>query len=237
MSGLTALLEVQANDTTRDQLRHRRAHLPDRAALAELDGRRLSHQQRLAATFERQSDAARREARLDEQVGAMDHRVGDIERRMYSGEVSATRDLLAMSDEITAIKGRRSALDDDVLAVMEEGEQLTAELAELAVEGRELDGQRSGLLASIAADEVAIDQELDEVAARRAATVTEVPESVLSTYEALRARLGGTGAARLVGTSCTGCHLTLPAAEVARIKREPADAVVLCDQCGRILVQ
>ena len=49
--------------------------------------------------------------------------------------------------------------------------------------------------------------------------------------------LGGVGAARLVGPSCTGCHLTLPAQELDRIRREPPDALVFCDQCGRILVR
>lgn len=237
MGGLAALLDVQAHDTTADQLRHRRAHLPDRAALTELDARRRDYAERLAEAVARQADANRREARLDEQVGAMDQRVIDIERRMYSGEVTATRDLLAMTGEITAIKSRRSGLDDEVLAVMEEGESLAGELAELEAEGRRLEEERATLLAAISAAEAVIDQELAEVAARRNASVGDVPADVLAVYEALRAKLGGVGAARLVGTSCTGCHLTLPAAEVARIKREPADAVVLCDQCGRILVR
>ena len=237
MGGLAALLDVQAHDTTADQLRHRRAHLPDRAALAELDARRRDHAERLAEAVARQADANRREARLDEQVGAMDQRVIDIERRMYSGEVTATRDLLAMTGEITAIKSRRSGLDDEVLAVMEEGESLAGELGELEAEGRRLEEERATLLAAISAAEAVIDQELAEVAARSNASVGDVPADVLAVYEALRAKLGGVGAARLVGTSCTGCHLTLPAAEVARIKREPADAVVLCDQCGRILVR
>lgn len=237
MAGLTELLDVQAHDTAGDQLRHRRANLPDRAAFAELEGRRRAHDERMAATRARQADAASREARLDEQVSALDRRVNDIERRMYSGEVSATRDLLAMSAEIDSIKSRRAGLEGDVLAVMEEDEQLVAEVAGLETEGGELDEQRTALLASIAAAEAVIDQELGEVAARRAASVAGVPEPVLATYEGLRAKLGGVGAAKLVGTSCTGCHLTLPAAEVARLKREPADAVVLCDSCGRILVR
>ncbi|MEO6121312.1 MAG: C4-type zinc ribbon domain-containing protein [Acidimicrobiales bacterium] len=237
MSGLTALLELQAQDTAGDQLRHRRSHLPELAALGEVDARYGTYAARLDDAKRRQADASHREARLDEQVGAMDHRVNEIEKRMYSGEVSATKDLLAMTAEITAIKGRRSALDDDVLAVMEEGELLALELADLKAEGAVLDEQRAALVAAIAAAEALVDQELAEVATRRSACVVGVPAAVLSTYETLRARLGGVGAAKLVGTSCTGCHLTLPSAEVARIKREPADAVVLCDQCGRILIR
>ena len=39
-----------------------------------------------------------------------------------------------------------------------------------------------------------------------------------------------------VTTSCSGCHLTLPATEIDRIKKAPPDAFFTCDQCGRILV-
>ena len=53
----------------------------------------------------------------------------------------------------------------------------------------------------------------------------------------LRAKLGGVGAARLVNGRCTGCHLTLPATELDRIRREPPDALIRCDQCGRVLVR
>jgi hypothetical protein len=37
MSDLERLLDLQANDTAADQLRHRRKVLPERAALVELD--------------------------------------------------------------------------------------------------------------------------------------------------------------------------------------------------------
>ncbi|MGH9281886.1 MAG: zinc ribbon domain-containing protein, partial [Acidimicrobiales bacterium] len=74
-------------------------------------------------------------------------------------------------------------------------------------------------------------------AEERATCAGAVPTDLLATYEKLRARLGGIGAARLVGPSCTGCHLTLPAQELARIKREALDALILCDQCGRILIR
>ena len=64
-----------------------------------------------------------------------------------------------------------------------------------------------------------------------------IPDDLHATYDRLRAKLGGIGAAKLVGGSCSGCHLTLPAQERARIKAAPPDELVFCDQCGRILVR
>jgi uncharacterized protein len=81
-----------------------------------------------------------------------------------------------------------------------------------------------------------VDAELVARRQERETTSAAVPAELLDTYERLREKLGGIGAARLVGSSCTGCHLTLPATELDRIKRAPSDALVFCDQCGRILV-
>ena len=36
---------------------------------------------------------------------------------------------------------------------------------------------------------------------------------------------------------CGGCHLALPATEVDRVRKEPADALIRCEQCDRILVR
>jgi predicted nucleic acid-binding Zn-ribbon protein len=93
------------------------------------------------------------------------------------------------------------------------------------------------LRAAIAEAESAIDAELASEEAARVAASEAIPADLLALYEELRARLGGIGAARLVRGSCTGCHLALPATEVDRIKREPPDVVIRCDQCGRVLVR
>ena len=107
---------------------------------------------------------------------------------------------------------------------------LEARLAELTAESVRLD---DALLEA----EVRLEEELTQVASRRQAAAADVDDELLGTYEDLRGRLGGVAVARLVGSVCGGCHLGLPAAEVARIKRQPPDALVQCDECGRLLVR
>ena len=51
-----------------------------------------------------------------------------------------------------------------------------------------------------------------------------------------RAKANGVGAARLVGNTCQGCHLTIPATEVDRIRKAADGPIVFCDNCGTILV-
>ncbi len=237
MTALERLLLVQGHDTAIDRLRHQRARLPERAQLAELQERHAQLDARIASTQARLDAVEQRQAALESDVAAADRRIREIEKRMYSGEVSATRDLLAMTAEIEALKTRRSSLEDDALAAMEEAEPLAAEIADLESEREVVGSQTVEVRSAIADAEARLDDEVGAEAKSRNEAAEQVPADLLETYETLRSSLGGVGAARLVGTSCSGCHLTLPASEVARLKREPPDTLVLCDQCGRILVR
>ena len=46
----------------------------------------------------------------------------------------------------------------------------------------------------------------------------------------------GAGVARLVGTTCQGCHLSIPAIEAEQIKHSGGQPLAYCDNCGAILV-
>jgi hypothetical protein len=93
------------------------------------------------------------------------------------------------------------------------------------------------LQAAIADAVVEIDAGIVAQSQARVEAAATVPPDLLARYERLRTQLAGTGAARLVAGSCSGCHLSLPAMEVDRIRKAPPDEVITCDQCGRILVR
>lgn len=237
MSAYEALLDVQGHDTAVDQLHHRRAHLPEREQRAATAAAMTQVQAELDGARARRAAVVARQTALEETIVSVEHRIAEIDGRLYSGQVTATRDILAMTAEIESLKARRSSLEDEELAALEEEEPLAAEVARLEARLEGLGDDATRLEAAIAAAEGEIDREAAAVLDARAVAAAAVPADLLATYERLRAALGGIGAARLVGSSCSGCHLMLPAQEVARLKREPPDALVLCDQCGRILVR
>ena len=236
MSALETLLAVQELDTVIDQLEHRRTTLPERAELAAAEARLVEVDGRLADAQGRRDEVAGREARLDQEVSRTAARIVEVEKRLYGGTVTASRELTAMAEEVEGLKARQALLEDDELHVMEEAEPIDAELAALAEERAGVVADIERLRAAIGEGEAVVDAELASRRPERESTAAGVPPELLETYERLRAKLGGIGAARLVGSSCTGCHLTLPATELDRIKRSSADELVFCDQCGRILV-
>jgi predicted nucleic acid-binding Zn-ribbon protein len=234
---LEKLLEVQELDTSIDQLRHRRANMPQRAQLATVEAQLADLAKSLTQVQQDRDAVARRQSDFEAELRAAEARVLEIEGKMYGGTISASRELQAMAGEVESLKRRRSTLEDHILETMDEREPIDAEVQRLEEAQFTSTGEADELRSAIAEAEVEINAEEAKELDARAALVANVPAALLEQYERIRSRNGGIGAARLVGTSCSGCHLSLPAVEVDKLKRAKADEVVLCDQCGRILVR
>jgi hypothetical protein len=234
---LDILLEVQERDTTLDQLAHRRATLPARAELAAVESHLADLGDRSARAEADRRALSERQGRLESDIAAVARRIHEVEGRMYSGEVSASRELMAMSEEVESLNRRRRELEEMAFEAMAAGEPIDAQLARLANErvAAETDAER--LLGVIREAEAEIDAEVAAETEARTALAAKLPQELTQRYERLRVRLGGIGAARLEHGSCGGCHLALPAVELDHIRRAPPEAVITCEQCGRILVR
>lgn len=237
MTQFDDLLVVQEHDTAIDRLRHRRATLPELAELARVEEELVALERTYAEAAAGRDVVARREKRLEDEVASIEAKIVDVEARMYSGAVTVPRELQAMQAEVESMRRHCSALEDDILEAMTEREPLDEQVAVLDATRRRLDEQGAALRSAIAETQASIDAELALETAARDAAAVGLPGSLSTLYEQLRAKLGGIGAARLSNGRCTGCHLTLPATELDRIRREPPDTLIRCDQCGRVLVR
>lgn len=230
------LMEVQQRDTTIDQLRHRIETLPERAELRDLQKRRAALAESAAGVRAQVDDLADRQRTLEDQIAAAAKRRHEIEQRMESGEVSASRDLQAMDHEVHQLEARQSLFEEEEIALLEEEEPLDTLLSEQNLASDALLGGIARLEESIIETEREIRAAVVTEEARRQELAATLPPALAEQYEALRARFGGVGAARLVGDHCDGCHLTLSSVEVERIRRLPPDQLASCPECDRILV-
>jgi len=233
---LARLLDVQDHDTVVDQLRHRRATLPERAELADVDRQLGALEIRTKEVRVKRDEFGDRQAALEQQIGASRSRRETLEKRMYGGQVVAARELQVMNEEVKHLARHIDELEDREIEVMESLEPLDGELQAGEVTRDALDKDAQRLRAAIDTAERALDADIAEQSRARAAAASGVRSELLARYEQLRSKLGGTGAARLVGASCSGCHLTLSSMELDRVRKAPPDAVITCEQCGRILV-
>ncbi len=230
------LMVVQDHDIAIDQLRHRIESLPERSALADVKRRLDAVGAAMSEVAGQVDDLAGRQRRLEEQIAAAARRRHEIETRMQTGEVSASRDLQAMDREVHQLASRQAEFEEEEILLLEEEEPLDAVLAGHQAESAALAAESSRLEAAIADIEKSVSGAIATEEAARAESASGLPEELARRYEVLRSRLGGVGAARLVGDRCDGCHLTLSSVEIEGIRRLPPDEFATCPQCDRILV-
>jgi uncharacterized protein len=233
---LEALLALQDLDTHIDQELHKKTHLPERQELAQLDqliGQKQAARSEVASQL---ADVASRQEVAERELKATEDRVAQVNTRLYGGTVTASRELQAMAADVEGLRKRASELEDRALALMEEREPFDSQLADLDSQLAGLEDRQGELQTSLATSEAEVDADIATLSAQRPKAAGAVPEPLLGTYERLRKRLDGVAVARLVGGRCDGCHLTLPAVELDRIRHESAGTLEYCEQCGRILV-
>lgn len=233
---LQALLLVQEHDLALDRLRHRRANLPERSQLAAAEKELAGIDAAAAGTETEAAPLRARQSELDTAIEAAAGRIGVIDKQLYQGKGIAFRDQQSMATEVKSLQERKSHLEDEELEIMEALEPLDASLAELAARRETVVARRDRLVKEIEVAEGVVDGELAAIDTVRAHVVTALPTDLGKEYERLRAKLGGVGAARLVGGSCSGCHLTLPATEIDHIRHAKPGSMFHCDQCGRLLI-
>ena len=231
------LLAVQEHDTSIDQLLHRRAHLPSRAELDAVMGELAGLEASAAELETTRHGFGRDQQRLEDEISSLNERANQHDKLLYSGTIGNPRELQSLQDEIASLKRRISQLEDQELEVMEQLEPLDAQLATLAASRAALDERGSALRAQIAEEEVAIAADLERVRGEREELARTVDAALLAEYDDLRKRSGGIAIARLVGGSCGGCHLSLSAVDVDRIKKLSPDAPAHCEECGRLLAR
>lgn len=233
---LTHLLAVQDLDTSITQMEHRRDALVDTSGLATIEAE-------LAGLGAEQADAAARRAALtatqkdlEEQIAGITQRRDLVEKRLYTVTGSSARDLQAMNEEVKHLTERRADLEELELVAMLDQDPIDSELAALRERIDPLEAKAKELRDQVDQERLEIDAAIASAAGTRAAEAAQLPTALSDRYETLRARLKGTGAARLIGSHCDGCHLELPSMEVERIRALPQGEVATCEQCGRILV-
>ncbi len=230
------LVEVQHLDTRLGQLAHSRAHLPALTRLAALEQRQSTLDRELALAQTALSDVQREVDKAEADVQLVRARAARDQARLDSG-TGTPKDLQALQHELVSLARRQSDLEDIELEVMERAEVCQAEVDRLAGDRAALETELADVRRERDGAFAEIDAEVAEVSGRRALVAPEVGEDLLALYDKIRAGAGGAGAAELKQRRCGGCQLELNQVDLAKIKAAPADEVIRCEECRRILVR
>ncbi|SEI93899.1 zinc ribbon domain-containing protein [Demequina mangrovi] len=230
------LLDVQDLDLRAQQARHRRNHVPVLAQIAELTARLTDLDEARIASNTKVTDLRRAVQKAEDDVQVVRDRAARDNARLASGQGSP-KDLTALQGELEVLGRRQEALEEIELEAMEALEGAEKELASakeqvdaISAQIADLNGERDSVWNEI-------DEELVTIARDREAAVAGLDAGLVALYEKLRDAQGGIGAAALAQGQCLGCRTQLNPGDLRDIEARPADAVVRCEECGRILVR
>src|SRR5437588_2804085 len=157
MGALDDLLVVQEHDSAADRLRHRLETLPEKSRLAEVEAALAALVGGRSEVAGRRDDVGGRQQRVEDELATLETKIADLDRRLYSGTVTAPRELQAMQADVQSLKRHKSDLEDQVLAAMQDADPLDAELRGVDARRAELEEEAAGLRAALAEATAAID--------------------------------------------------------------------------------
>lgn len=232
LKSLADLLDLQDVDLQIDRLIDRRQSLP------ELETYKVTHEQ--LATAEREKSKAATalkaaERELDKAEGELELleiKLDEHETRLFAGGMSA-RETEHMRLEVEGLRGQKSALEDKVLAMLDELDPSRASVSDLEKTVADLKQAEAGLETVIKKEWSVIDAELARKEERKQEAIAPIAPDLLELYEKLRDIKEGVAVAPYDHGVCGGCHMALSPAEE---QEAFSDDLPRCVHCRRILV-
>jgi len=214
-------------------------------ALTDLQ-QRLHTQTQLGETTELQQarnavQATKKQAsvwrtRLKEAELALESLVSKIsqgEQRLYSGKVRNPKELRNLQRELTSLKQRRSAKEEEVLGAMVQVEDLARSQEEAHRHLRAVESAWRESQASLTAEQESLQKQLSELSKERREVAATVSANALRMYDYLRQRKAGRAVALLAEGVCQGCRVSVSSNKKREVQLQ--DSIVTCGNCGRIL--
>ncbi|BCY06391.1 zinc ribbon domain-containing protein [Actinoplanes sp. L3-i22] len=228
------LLDLQAVDTALAQLAHRRRNLPELAEIEKV-AREISalEDERVRAQVA-VDDLDRDISRFEKDIEQVRQRKTKDQQQLAAG--GSVKQVEGLQHEMATLNRRQSELEDAELELMEQREAAVASLADVqtrivtaGVRRDEAERRRDEANADIT-------KEQEFKSASRGPLAADLPGELVTLYDKIRTETG-MGAALVYAGRCGACRIELYGADLNRVKSAPADDVVRCEECRRIMIR
>ncbi|MDO5091842.1 MAG: nucleic acid-binding protein [Propionibacteriaceae bacterium] len=230
------LLTLAELDSEVGRLQHTARNLPQHARIAELMRARQAVTDDLVAATTRAGDLEVSVRRAEADLMPVRSRLERESRRVEDGSIADPKVLRGLTEEVDRIRRRIGELEDAQLELMGQLEDAAAERDRLTARKAEVEQQLRADVAERDAEVGKLSAEAKAISGSRAAEAKKLPAPLLDLYEKLRAH-SGLGAAKLHRGRCTGCQLEATVSDLDGYRKTPANEVLRCVECDRILVR
>lgn len=230
------LLEIAAIDTKLIQLGHQRKGILELKATKDLEVELGSIELKIVAAQTEASDLTIAQAKAESDVEQVAARIGKDQARLDGGQASP-KELEGLQHELGTLATRLAELEDVELAIMQQLEDAQNAYEELTHDRNKVASELNDAIEVLKTKQADLDEKISNEQKLKGELLSSLPKEFADLYEKIRQDHGDVGAAMLHRGACQGCHISLDATELNRIKAMPADHVLRCEECRRILVR
>jgi uncharacterized protein len=156
-----------------------------------------------------------------------------MDKRMRMNRIKNVKELQALQREIEQLKQHNGELEENLIIIMEEIDGIKAQIQTKEAEMAAMQDEWQKKQQEFKAQLTGIDQAVSEAASRRQRIASQVAGELISRYELIFSRRGGTAVVEVAGGICQGCYMNIPPQFLNEIIK--SEKLNLCPSCQRIL--
>ncbi|MBS4030235.1 MAG: hypothetical protein KGZ63_02275 [Clostridiales bacterium] len=234
MGELSVLYELQQAELKLDLLWKNLKELPVFEEFKRLQAETADSKEAVGWAESKLAEQRKRAKRLEMDMQEAETQSKVIETKLYDGSVNNAKELSQLEEKGKELRREREKHEEFVLLSMEAVEELEASLAtakanhkDKMLKIRELQKSGNEEIERLK-DEIKFHQEQRDI------LLQQVSKELIEGYREKRKRYNGRPLALVTGDTCSGCRVSI-SSRTKNFLCNP-NAVVVCDNCGRILV-
>jgi uncharacterized protein len=177
--------------------------------------------------------AERDKLRQDKERVLQDEGKKTMDKRMRMNRIKNAKELQALQREIEQIRQSNSELEEDLIKVLEDLDRIKADIKAKEEEAATMQAEWKQKHEEMESKISGIDQLVSEASMLRQTIASQIAAELISRYELIFARRGGTAVVEVAGGICQGCYMNIPPQLWNEIIK--SEKVNLCPSCQRIL--
>ncbi len=223
------LLSLQDRDLELDKLKADVAAIPGKitALKGQIQAEKTALENAKKDLVTLQGTKKEHEANLDSQENAIRKHTGDL------NAIKSNDAYKAMLGEIEKAKQTKSALEDQILQVMEQIDQANRVWKEKEVVSKKTESDLQQQISSWENKQKELEQQITVKQGEREQASGTLPKALGEQYGRLRAGRRGAAVVPIRNEQCSGCHMKVSPNLINEVRR--GQKLMICESCSRIV--
>ncbi len=191
----------------------------------------VSVRNKLASERKHLEELGRQQRSIEWEIDDITNKLDTAEKELYSGRIRNPKELSNLQQETNLLKARRKQLEDETLAIMDQAELTTRNVAAIDTELKAKESVWQSQQKQLSAELEQVKKIVSTLKQQRQLLASEIDPQAVEVYQELK-KQKGTAVAKVEQGICRGCRISLPIAELQLAR---SGNLVRCGSCGRIL--